>query len=147
MASRISVAKQAEELAKLCGLESPWVILRVVMADGSYRAETRETICQLKTVRLSPVRWNRVEKRWTDDPTGRVALSCSDKHWQRGVPVVRAKVKSIGIGQIENGGKIKEFRIGPASYERRLWCFSCAKARIAEYGGSLDWLIGQTKSC
>lgn len=110
-------------------------------------AETRETVYQLKTVRLSPVRWNKVEKRWVDDPTGRVTLSCHGKHWQRGVPVVRAKVKSIGIGQIEDHGETKEFQIAPASYERRLWCFSCAKLQIAECGGSLDWLIGQTKSC
>jgi len=144
MPSRVSVEEQAQKLARSCGLDRPWLITRVLKIDGTSRVNIEEIVYQLTPILLSPTRWDKRQRKWLDDHTGNVGLSCGHKHWRRGEPVIQAKIRKSSTAEVEKDGKVWNFALNSV-HERQLWCLDCAKSEADARGGKIDWLIGRLK--
>jgi hypothetical protein len=72
-----------------------------------------------------------------DDPEKTVSLSCHRGYRARyDEPVVSAAIKTTTRGSMEN----KTF-VMKTFYERENWCLNCARSKVSELGGSIDWLL------
>lgn len=139
--SRISVTMQSETLAALCGLDRPWSIVRITELGDGMRKRVEHVVYSLQEVYVSPTRWDKTQRKWLDDREGKIRLSCHGRHVARyGELAVVAKIKETGSAEIKTSDGTRRCVLG-IFYEREWWCVNCARTKVSERGGKIDWLF------
>jgi len=137
---KLSVAIQAEALATLCGLTRPWVMVSEINLGDSHKIRTEQVVYGLRKLWAIPTRWDRIQRKWADDPKGKVSLSCCFKGARAGDLVIQAKLKRISFGELRTSDGITKRFSRRTTYERPLWCLKCALNKVSAQGGNLGLL-------